>query len=507
MSIKLDGNSLTLQDIYEVSYNFAKVELSEECIVKVNKCRVFVEEIIAEGKAVYGLNTGFGKFATIRIPDDQIDELQENLILSHATSVGPLYSIPETRAITLLRINVLAKGHSGIRLSTLQGLIDMLNKGVHACIPEKGSVGASGDLAPLSHLALVLLGKGKAEYKGEFMDGGKAMELAGITPVKLKAKEGLALNNGTQVMTAVGALALMRAENLCKVADICAAMSIDAHKGTTAAFSHLIHQLRPHTGQIAAAENLRNLLANSPLRDSHTDCENVQDAYSIRCSPQVNGAVRNSLDYVRKTIETEINSATDNPLIFPEERQVISGGNFHGEPVAIANDVLGMSVSELGNISDRRVEQMLNPALNRGLKPFLAPRPGVDSGFMIAQLTAASLISENKVLSHPASVDSIPTSANQEDHVSMGTIGANKARTIVDNTCFVLGIELMVATQALDTRELPSSPAIEAVKAQVRKVVAHLEKDRIITDDINNLKLMIDSDLLVKTVEEFLELN
>lgn len=507
MSIKLDGNSLTLQNIHDISYNFTKVELSEECKTKVKKCRDYVEEIIAEGKAVYGLNTGFGKFATIRIPDDQIDELQENLILSHATSVGDYYSIPETRAITLLRINVLAKGHSGIRLDTLQSLVDMLNKGVHPCIPEKGSVGASGDLAPLSHLALVLLGKGKAEYKGEFMDGAKAMELAGITPVKLKAKEGLALNNGTQVMTAVGALALMRAENLCKVADISAAMSIDAHKGTTAAYSHLIHNLRPHTGQINTAENLRNLLANSPLRESHVDCENVQDAYSIRCTPQVNGAVRNSLEYVRKTIETEINSATDNPLIFPEERQVISGGNFHGEPVAIANDVLGMSVSEIGNISERRVEQLLNPALNRGLKPFLAPRPGLDSGFMIAQLTAASLISENKVLSHPASVDSIPTSANQEDHVSMGTIGANKARTIVDNTAFVLAIELMVAAQALDTREFPSSPVIEAVKAKIRSIVPHLEKDRIITDDINNLKLLADSDVIVKIVEEFLKLN
>ena len=507
MPVIITGNDLTLEELKRVVYNFEKIELHPDSVLKVNRCREYIENIVKENRVVYGITTGFGKFSTIRIPPEQIEELQENLIISHATGVGPHLSIAETRAVLLLRINVLAKGHSGIRLTTLQTLIDMLNAGIHPCIPEKGSVGASGDLAPLSHLALVLLGKGKAEYQGKTLDGSLAMKRAGLKPVRLKAKEGLALTNGTQVMTGVAVLTLLRAQNLCQAADIIAAASIDALLGTTSAFDPLVHQLRPYKGQINSAKNLFRLLQNSELNKSHQDCENVQDAYSIRCTPQVYGAVRDTLDYVQNVIEIEINSATDNPLIFPDNDKVISGGNFHGEPVAFACDFMGIAVAELGNISDRRMEQILNPALNRGLNPFLAPRPGLDSGFMMTQVTAASLVSENKILAHPSSVDSIPTSANQEDHVSMGTIGAMKARTIVDNVAYVLGIELMLAIQALDTRTLKSSPTIEAVRAEIRKHVAFLEKDRLLSDDINKMKELIDSEIITKIVKAMIDLN
>lgn len=507
MSVTITGNTLTLEQLYDVAVNHASIALHPESVEKVKKCRAYVEQVVAENRVVYGLTTGFGKFATIRIPTDQIEELQTNLILSHATAVGAYLSQAETRAIMLLRINVLANGHSGIRLETLQTLIDMLNAGIHPCIPEKGSVGASGDLAPLSHLALVLLGKGKAVYQGEEMPGGEAMRLAGLEPVILKAKEGLALNNGTQVMTGIAALALLKAEHLCRVADLSAAMSIDSLLGTTDAFDPLVHKLRPFAGQQDSAANISMLLNESRLRDSHRNCENVQDAYSLRCTPQVHGAVREALRYVRSVLEVEINSTTDNPLIFPDEERVISGGNFHGEPVAFAADTLGFTISELANIAERRAEQMLNPALNRGLNAFLAPRPGVDSGFMIAQLTAASLISENKVLAHPSSVDSIPTSANQEDHVSMGTIGAVKARNMIDNVCFVLGIEMMISAQALDSRNYPSSPVVEAVRSKVRETVAFLQKDRIITDDINNMKHLIEGTTLTDVVQEYCTLR
>ncbi len=507
MPIFLNGNDLTLDDLKRIVYDREQVQLDSTSKEKVIKCRDYVEKIIAEDRVVYGLTTGFGKFANIRIKKEEIAELQENLILSHATGIGNNLSEEETRAIMLLRINVLAKGHSGIRLSTLESLIEMLNKGVHPCIPEKGSVGASGDLAPLSHLALVILGKGSDVYKGKTITGEEAMKQADITPVVLQAKEGLALNNGTQVMAGVGALNLLRSENLCQVADVIAAMTVDSLKGTSAAFDNLVHDLRPHIGQVESAKNLTDLLNGSKLRESHKDCENVQDPYSLRCTPQVNGAVREALKYVRNVIEIEMNSATDNPLIFPEQDKVISGGNFHGEPVAFALDTMGFTVAELANISDRRIEQMMNPALNRDLKPFLAPRPGLDSGFMIAQVSSAALVSENKILAHPSSVDSVPTSANQEDHVSMGTIGAMKARTIIDNTAFVLGIELMSACQALDTREFPTSDALEAVKAEVRKEIEHLHKDRIITNDINAAKQLVDSDRLLKVVEKFVNLR
>ncbi|MFA7056950.1 MAG: histidine ammonia-lyase [Candidatus Cloacimonadales bacterium] len=503
----IDGNTLTLEHVWDVAHNKTQIALTEESRNKVIKCRTYVDKIIAEGRIVYGLTTGFGKFSTITIAPEDIAELQENLILSHATGVGNFFSIPEARAIMLLRICVLAKGYSGIRLSTLETLIEMLNKDVIPCIPEKGSVGASGDLAPLSHLALVLLGKGEAFYQGEEISGEEAMKRAGITPVKLVAKEGLALNNGTQVMTAVGALAYIRAINLCKTADIAHSISLDAYLGTTDAFNPLIHQVRPHAGQLASADNILRLIEGSKLRASHKGCANVQDPYSMRCGGQVHGAVREALAYVKRILDVEINSATDNPLIFPDEDKVISGGNFHGEPVAIALDTLGIAVSEIANISERRMEQLFNPAQSRGLKAFLAPRPGIDSGFMIAQLTAAALVSENKVLAHPASVDSIPTSALQEDHVSMGTISAVKARTIIDNCEHVISIELMAGCQALDDRKIPSSEPIEAVKAEIRSFVPYIDKDRIIYPDMRKMKEFVASFKPIEVVSKFLTLN
>lgn len=484
--IILDGNNLSLEEVARIALDNVPISIAKSSRLKVQKCRTYVDKVIANGDVVYGLTTGFGKFSTVNIPPENIAELQLNLIRSHATSVGEPYDIPQTRAIMLLRIAVLVKGHSGIRLETLDTLVEMLNKGVHPIIPRRGSVGASGDLSPLSHLALVLIGEGEAIYKGKSMPGQEAMKLAGITPVQLAAKEGLALNNGTQVMAALGVLSLLEAERLCRYADVIASMSIDALKGTTRAFDELVHNLRPHPGQLKSAANIRKLLSGSTLRESHRNCGNIQDAYSLRCTPQVHGAVRDAISYVRGVLQIEINSATDNPLIFAEEEKVISGGNFHGEPLAIALDTLAIAVSELASISERRVEQMLNPALSRGLSPFLAKRPGIDSGFMIVQLTAASLVSENKVLAHPASVDSIPTSANQEDHVSMGSVSANKLLQVIENVASALGIELLIAAAALDERKLMSSPALEKVKALLRVNVPPMNEDRVMYPDVNS---------------------
>ena len=500
-TIMIDGNSLDLRQVEAIAVDRVPIALSDECVGKVKKCRAYVDKVIQRGDIVYGLTTGFGKFSTVTIPPEHIAELQVNLIRSHATSIGPAYTREQTRAIMLLRVNVLAKGHSGIRLETLQTLVDMLNAGVHPVIPMRGSVGASGDLSPLSHLALPLLGEGEAEYQDQVLSGAEAMRRAGIKPVQLQAKEGLALNNGTQVMAALGVLSLLEAERLCQQADINAACSIDALKGTPRAFDALIHNLRPHPGQRSSAANLRNLLQGSKLRESHLNCGNVQDAYSLRCTPQVHGAVRDALAYARGVLEIEINSATDNPLIFPDEETVISGGNFHGEPLAIALDAMAIAIAELANISERRMEQLLNPALNRGLSAFLAKRPGVDSGFMIAQLTAASLVSENKVLTHPASVDSIPTSANQEDHVSMGSVSANKLLQVLDNVRGVLAIELMAAMQGLDERAVPSSPCLEAAKAKFRESVPSLGEDRVMYPLVRDAIAALSSHSLLQAVK------
>lgn len=479
----LDGDSLTIQDVVAVARQHKPVAVSPAGLAKLERARAMVDRFIAEDKVVYGLTTGFGKFSTVTISKEQTEELQENLIISHAVGVGEPFPEEIVRAMMLLRANALTKGHSGARPVVVATLLEMLNKGVHPVIPEKGSLGASGDLAPLSHMVLVLIGKGEAFYNGERMPGAAAMTKAGIQAVKLKAKEGLALINGTQAMTAVGALAYHDAVGLAKLADVAAAMSVEALEGITPAFDPQVHAVRPHPGQIQAAANLRRLLAGSEIIGGATHGR-VQDAYALRCTPQVHGASRDALEYVRRAVETEINSVTDNPILFPETGEVISGGNFHGQPMALAFDFLGIAAAELANISERRTERLVNPALSNGLPAFLCQNGGLNSGFMICQYSAASLVSENKVLAHPASVDSIPSSANQEDHVSMGTIAARKARSIVENAANVLAIELLCAAQGIDLRGGKPGRGSGAGYRAVRKAVSFMERDREIWPDM-----------------------
>jgi len=436
------------------------------------------------------------------IDRSQIEALQRNLIRSHSVGVGPYFDEVTTRAIMLLRANVIAMGYSGVRMEVLKRLIDMINRGVHPLVPEQGSVGASGDLAPSAHLTSVLIGEGEAVFEGKVMSGRKAMEKAGIPILTLKAKEGLALVNGTQVMTAVGLLALLRAERLCKVADIVGASTLDALKGTLNAFDLDIQRVRPFPGQRAVAKNFQKLGQKSEIAESHKFCSRIQDAYSLRCIPQVHGAVRDALAYVRKTLEIEVNSATDNPLIFAEQGKILNCGNFHGEPVAFSLDLLGIAVSELGGISERRIEKLINPALS-GLPAFLTTEGGLHSGLMMVQVSAAALASENKILAHPASVDSIPTSADKEDHVSMGTIAARKGRDIVNNVEHILAMELLCATQGLEFL-LPLRPGIGIKEAYnvVRKKVPPIKGDRRFSEDIKKIDLMIKSGELLSRVEK-----
>lgn len=450
-TVYIDGENLTLQEVEEVALKGTRVKLSPQVEPRVNLCRRFVKGIVESEETVYGINTGFGKLCQIRINRDQLSRLQENLIKSHSAGVGRALSIPETRGIMLLRVNLLSKGHSGVRLELIQTLVEMLNLGVHPLVPEKGSVGASGDLVPLAHIGLVPIGLGQAEYKGEILEGKEAMTKAGIGLLSLKAKEGLALINGTQFMSSIGTLSLLKAIRLCKLADIAGAMTLEGVLATPAAFDEGFQRVRDYRGQRESADNLRRLVEVSQIVESHKNCGNVQDPYSLRCMPQVHGATRDALRSVNSVLRVEINSATDNPLIFPQERKVISGGNFHGQPVSLFLDLLGIAVSALGNISERRIALLMNETQS-GLPPFLSPESGLNSGFMVAQITAASLVSENKILAHPASVDSIPTSANQEDHVSMGSISARKVREIVDNVENILAIELLASAQGIDLR-------------------------------------------------------
>ncbi|ATW25173.1 histidine ammonia-lyase [Candidatus Formimonas warabiya] len=475
--ILLDGYSLTLDDLVAVARKGKWAAIAPQGRENMEKARAVVETILREGKMVYGVNTGFGKLSTVQIGPADLETLQENLIISHALGAGAPLPEEVVRAMMLLRANALAKGYSGIRPQVVDVLVDMLNRGVVPLIPEKGSLGASGDLAPLANMVLVMIGKGEAFYQGKRMKGKEAMTLAGIRPVHLKAKEGLALINGTQAMTAIGALACYDGFSLAKTADITAAMTMEALAAIPAAFDERIQQVRPHQGQKVVAANLRKLLKGSQIIEKSFP-DRVQDAYALRCVPQVHGASRDALAYVRQVIETEMNAATDNPLIFPEEGDVISGGNFHGQPVALAMDFLGMAVAELGNIAERRIERLVNPALNNGLPPFLTANGGLNSGYMIAQYVAAALVSENKVLAHPASVDSIPSSANQEDHVSMGTIGARKARNIIENVQNILAIELLCAAQGIDLRGGQPAAAARTVQKKVREEVPRLEHDR-----------------------------
>ena len=486
----LDGQPLTLVEVDEVARKGRQVEVAADALSRVAESRGLIERILAAGETVYGVNTGFGKLADVHVRGDKLAELQINLVRSHAGGVGQPLSEAESRAMVLLRANVLAKGFSGVRPELLELLVAMVNAGVHPVIPEKGSVGASGDLAPLAHLALVVVGEGEAFYRGERVAGGEALRRTGLKPVQLTAKEGLALLNGTQAMTAVGALAVSRARRVVELCDLSGAMSLDALKGTPAAFDARIHKARPHAGQIAAAEHLVRLLEGSEIRESHREHDTrVQDAYCLRCMPQVHGAVRGVLEHVTGVLETEAGSATDNPLVFPgADTAVISGGNFHGAPLSYAFDYAAIAMTDLAGITERRIDRLLNPDINEGLPAFLAMDPGLSSGFMIAQIVAAALINECQVLAHPSSTGSIPTDGGKEDHVSMGMTGAIKLRQIVEHVERVLGIELMCAAQALEFRRpLKSSGRIEEAHAVIRGVVSRLERDRVLAGDIEGM--------------------
>ncbi|MED4205199.1 histidine ammonia-lyase [Neobacillus mesonae] len=477
--VQVGSFPLTLEDVVLVARNKHKVDIAEEQKEKVNRSREYVEKLLDDKKVVYGLTTGFGKFSDTYIPNDQAKNLQINLIRSHACGIGEPFSEDVVRAIILLRVNALLYGHSGIRLKVVETMVEMLNKGVTPMIPEQGSLGASGDLAPLSHLALVIMGEGEAYFNGERMDGGKAMRLAGISPVSLEAKEGLALINGTQVMTAVGALACWDALNLANWADYTSALTTEVLRGVRQAFEPETHRIRPHAGQQLVAENITKITRGSQLMTNQGEIR-VQDAYSLRCVPQVHGASRDALQHIHDKLIVEMNSVTDNPLIFVDEDKVISGGNFHGQPMALPMDYLSIAVAELANISERRIERLVNPQLNDQLPNFLTKEGGMNSGLMIAQYAAASLVSENKFLAHPASVDSIPSSANQEDHVSMGTIAARKAAKIVQNAYHVMAIELFSAARAAEYKG-PEKLGIGTnwVYSFCRQYVPHQEEDHV----------------------------
>ncbi len=487
----IDGGSLTVEEVVKVARDNLPVALAEKAIPSITKSRDLVDSYLDEERVMYGITTGFGKFSDVVIQKGEVSDLQHNLITSHACAVGRPLATDIVRAIMLLRANALAKGHSGIRLETLQLLIEMLNAGVHPVVPEQGSLGASGDLAPLAHIVLPMLGLGKAEFQGKTVSGSEAMAQAGLSAIELHAKEGLALINGTQAMTAIGTLLIADAQKLLKSANSAAALTMEALRGIPLAYDPKVQEARQQTGQIEVAKELLALLQDSGMVTEQGQIR-VQDAYSLRCVPQVHGASSDAFNYVRQVITREINAATDNPLIFPEHDQVISAGNFHGQPIAIAMDFLKIALAELANISERRIERLVNPQLSGGLPAFLTPEGGLNSGLMIAQYTAASIVSENKVLAHPASVDSIPSSANQEDHVSMGTTAARQARQIYHNVCYVLAIELIAAAQALefyDQKQL--GRGTELIYHKVRDIVSPIVRDRVMHDDFENLAQQI----------------
>ncbi len=503
------GRFLLLTDLEDVARRGRQVVFGAEARARVQAARKAVDAIVEGGDAapaVYGVNTGFGALAETRIGHRDVIALQKNLVRSHACGVGPDLPIAEVRAMMLLRAQVVALGYSGVRVDVVDLLVEMLNRGITPRIPAQGSVGASGDLAPLAHLALVLMGEGEASYEGERMTGGEALSRAGVRPVELAAKEGLALINGTQYMAALGSLAVCDALELCTIADVAGAMSLEAAKGSKRPFDERLMTVRPHPGQASVATNLRAMLDDSEIMQSHADCPRVQDAYSLRCMPQVHGASRDALVWAASVLERELQSVTDNPTIFLRDdggADLLSGGNFHGQPLALALDLAAMAAAELANISERRVEQLVNPALSTGLTPFLAPQSGLHSGFMIAQVASASLVSENKVLCHPASVDSIPSSAGREDHVSMGSVSARKLGQVIENVRTCLAIEILTASQGLDQRRpLRSSKAVERAHDVVRGVSPTLLEDRPLYKDIGAVRELLLSGELVKAVEE-----
>jgi histidine ammonia-lyase len=484
--MELNGQALTLTDIATVALDGEAVEISSLARPRILASRKVVEEIIARDAVVYGVTTGFGKLSDVRIPREALSELQLNLVRSHACGIGEPLSEPEVRAMMLLRANVLALGFSGIRPEIIAMLCEMLNCRVHPVVPEKGSVGASGDLAPLAHLALTLIGEGEAFVDGERMESSEALRRAKLRPVRLEAKEGLALLNGTQAMHAVGGLALLRAKRLSRLADVSGAMSLEALKGTPAAFDARLQDARPHPGQKAAAKHLLTLLEGSEIRQSHLkDDTRVQDAYSLRCMPQVHGAVRGALSHCEDVLLVESASATDNPLVFAEAGDVISGGNFHGAPLALAFDYAAMAIVDLMSMSERRIDRLVNPDKNEGLPAFLAQRPGLESGFMTAHVAAASLVNAARVFAHPASVDNITTSGGKEDHVSMGMTSALKLRSIIDLAENLFAIELLATAEGLEHRRpLKSGVGVERAFAVVRKFAQPLTRDRSLANDI-----------------------
>jgi histidine ammonia-lyase len=506
-ALHINGNDLTLEDVRQVVYERRPLLLQPEARLAVERARAVVDELVGSGRVAYAVNTGVGQLAETYIPEQDLRKLQVNLVRSHSVGVGDALAEDVIRAMMLLRANSLAKGFSGVRPVVIDTLCDMLNRGVHPVVPSQGSVGASGDLAPLSHLALTMIGEGEVTYEGTHTSAKEAMKGADIKPLVLEAKEAISLINGTQGMLAVGLLAILQAEILVDSADVIGALTLDALKGTDVAFDERIHRARPHPGQLLVAQNLRRMMEGSVIRESHLDCQKVQDAYSLRCIPQVHGAVRDTLAHCRQVFEIEMNSAVDNPLVFPEAKKVgapkraagaaqpgvvISGGNFHGEPLAFALDFLAISLSALAGISERRLERLVNPALNEGLPAFLAPGAGLHSGFMMPQVTAAALVNENKVLSHPASVDSITTSGNKEDFVSMGMNSANKLLRIVVNTRNVLAIEALAAAQALDFRApLETSKRAQTAMAAIRTVSPPILEDRVLTGDFAKIAAII----------------
>ena len=487
--IELNGQPLSLEQIAGVARGTERVGLAAAARARVEASRAVVERIVAEGRVVYGVNTGFGKLSDYSIPREQLRELQLNLVRSHSCGVGSPLSGEETRAMMLLRANVLALGYSGARPVIVETLIEMLERNVLPVVPEKGSVGASGDLAPLAHLALAVVGEGECIYEGARMAGAEALARAGIRPVELEAKEGLALLNGTQAMAAVGALALLRAEQLARASDVAGAMSLEALRGTPAAFDARLHDARPHPGQTESAAHLRELLSESEIRESHIENDpRVQDAYSLRCMPQVHGAARDCFRHARAAVEIETGAATDNPLVFADTSELISGGNFHGAPLALQFDYAGIALTHLLNIGERRIERLVNPDMNEGLPPFLTAHPGTSSGFMIAHVTAVALLNEMKVLAHPATTDNLPTSAGKEDHVSMGMTAALKLRAMVANAEYVLAIELLAAAEGLEYRA-PLKPGLGVRRAYelVRAHAPRLTRDRALAPDIERL--------------------
>jgi histidine ammonia-lyase len=498
--VLIDGDTLRLEEILLVARNEAQVELAPDAVAHVKASRALVDRIAAGDVPTYGINTGFGTLAEVRIDKKDLRDLQRNLILSHSAGVGPPLPLPEARALLLLRCNVLAKGFSGIRLETLQLALEMLNKNVVPVVPDRGSVGASGDLAPLAHLALVFIGEGEAFFDGQRLRARDALERAGLKPVVLEAKEGLALVNGTQAMCAVGSLTQLRAESLAEIADIAGALTLEGLLGSHKPFIPEIQDVRPHAGQKIVAAHMRQLLAGSELVETHVNCSKVQDPYSLRCIPQVHGAAREGMAFSRRLLETEVNSATDNPLVFVDGDRIVSGGNFHGQPISLALDVLAISLTHLAAISERRVEQLVNPSLS-GLPPFLIQQPGLNSGLMIAQVTSAALVAESRILSHPASVDSIPSSAGREDHVSMGMTAALKARQIAEHVRSCLAIEILSGCQAIDFRhKVKAGRGAQAAYELVRSKVPTLDRDRELHLDIAAVNALIDTGALQAAV-------